>query len=801
MGGEGTGIRLAALGTAWLGGVALQLQQAAPWSLQGYVGMALAALALVVLARRGFVAWPLALAALGFAIAGGHAALRLAEVLPDGLEKQDVVVTGIVAELPRISPDGVRFVFDVEDAARDGEPLAVPRRLSLGWYRAFRDDAEPAAGPQHDVRAGQRWRLTVRLKPPHGGANPHGFDAELWLFEQGIRATGTVRTARDAVNERLDDAAAHPVERLRQRIRDAIFAGVADERAAGVLAALAIGDQGSIERGDWSVFRDTGTAHLMAISGLHVTMFAWLAGAAAARLWRRTGRWVLLRVPAPSAARWCGVGAAAAYALLAGWGVPAQRTVWMLAVVALLRSRAVHWPWPLVLLAAAGVVTVFDPWALLQAGFWLSFVAVGLLMASEPAGGAPSTAAAASGWLGRTGQALRGGLRTQAVATIGLAPLTIVIFQALSIVGFLANLVAIPLVTLVVTPLALLGALAPPLWSAGAWVVGELCIALDALAALPWAVWIAPVAPPWAQWLGLLAGALLVMPLPWRLRMLGVPLLLPLLWPVVPRPAEGRFEVVAADVGQGNAVLVRTRAHLMVYDTGPAYSADSDAGERVLLPLLRARGERRVHTLVLSHRDADHVGGAASLIRGTRVDAIVGSIEEAHPLRDAGVPFTECAAGQHWDWDGVRFEVLHPEAFDPAVKPNTQSCVVRVQGADGASVLLAGDLEASQETDLVAEHGQALKSDVLLVPHHGSKTSSTGLFLDVVAPKTAVVQAGFRNRFGHPAPVVVERYAARGIALVDSPSCGAWTWRGGEGTCERERAARYWHHRPAPPLP
>jgi len=292
---------------------------------------------------------------------------------------------------------------------------------------------------------------------------------------------------------------------------------------------------------------------------------------------------------------------------------------------------------------------------------------------------------------------------------------------------------------------------------------------------------------------------LFVLPLPWRVRALGVPLLLPLLWPAVPRPGDGRFEVVAADVGQGNGVLVRTRHHLLVYDTGPRYSTDTDAGDRVLLPLLRGRGERAVHTLVISHRDSDHVGGAASLVAGIPVQSIVGSLEPGHPLRDAGVPFTLCAAGQQWQWDGVRFDVLHPREFDESAKLNSQSCVVRVEGADGRSVLLAGDVESAQEADLVATHGAALKSDVLLVPHHGSKTSSTARFLDAVAPATAVVQAGHRNRFGHPAPSVVERYAARGIELVDSPSCGAWTWNDGTGTCHRRHAARYWHHRPAPP--
>ena len=260
--------------------------------------------------------------------------------------------------------------------------MTVPRRLSLGWYRGV-DDGALLAGPAADLRAGQRWRFTVRLRQPHGSLNPHGFDLELWLFEQGLRAGGTVRSVPGAVAEKLADRAGHPVERLRQDLRDAIYRQVPDAAAAGVLAALAVGDQAAIERDDWDLFRVTGVAHLMSISGLHVTMIAWLVGGIVARLWRLWPRG-MLACPAPLAARWAGLAGAASYALLAGWGVPAQRTVAMIAVVVLLRSRGLRWPLLAVLLAAALAVALVDPWALLQPGFWLSFVAVGLLVASEP---------------------------------------------------------------------------------------------------------------------------------------------------------------------------------------------------------------------------------------------------------------------------------------------------------------------------------------------------------------------------------------------------------------------------------
>ena len=798
------GLLLAGGALAWLGGVALQLQQAALWPLAGYVGIAFTgACVLLVLAlgarSRPWVVALLGAALLGFGATGWRAAERLGESLAAELEGQDVQVTGVVASLPQLGSSGVRFRFDVEQARWRGAPVQVPRHLSLGWYRGWQDDAL-IAGPQDELRAGQRWRLTVRLRRPHGHLNPHGFDYELWLFEQRLRATGYVRATRDAVTERLAESAGHPIERMRQDVRDAIHARVSDPRAAGVLAALAVGDQAAIEREDWELFRNTGVAHLMSISGLHVTMFAWLAGLAIGALWRRGGR-LTLAIPAPQAARFGGLLAAVAYAVFSGWGVPAQRTVWMLATAALLVGFGRRWPWPLVLLAAALVVSALDPWALLQPGFWLSFVAVGLLMASEPAyrGERRSQAPPVEpGWR-RMLHALtahsKSGLRTQVVATLGLAPLTLVFFQQVSLVGLFANLLAIPVVTLLMTPLALLGVLAAPLWSAGAWVSQQLSGALALLAALPGAVWTAPAAPAWAAAAGLLAGALVVLPLPGRLRWLALPLALPLLWPPVERPPDGSFDLLAADVGQGSAVLVRTRHHTLVYDAGPQYSRDSDAGHRVLLPLLRARGDARIDRLVLSHRDTDHVGGASALLQSLPVGELLSSLEPAHPLLAQRANATRCDAGQAWSWDGVRFEVLHPPAADHerALKSNALSCVLRVSDSRH-SALLAGDIERDQEQALVSAHGRGLHSELLLAPHHGSRTSSTAAWLEAVQPGVAVFQAGYRNRFGHPAPDVLARYRERGIAIVTSPACGAYAWRDGRGTCERARARRYWHH-------
>jgi competence protein ComEC len=780
--------RLALPLLAALAGMAGLHQQAALAPSGVWLGTGLAALlAMAQLWRRRLrPAWHLSffcLAALllGAAWTGWRAQQRLAQELPPAWEGRDLWLVGRVDSLPQSllgqgGAPGWRFAFALEglqDPAASAEPPALdrlPQRLLLSAY------AQPGQQALPQWRPGERWRLLVRLRRPHGLANPHGFDYELWLFEQELRATGQIRRW-----ERLASATGLDgwIDRARQDLRQALQARVAEPGAAGVLAALSLGDQAAIARADWALFRDTGTSHLMAISGVHVTMFGWGAGLLAGALWRRAGA-ACLWLPAPVLARWTGVLAALGYALFSGWGVPAQRTVWMLLALALLRQAGLAWPWPLCLLASAALVCLIDPWALCQAGFWLSFGAVALLMAGGPPG---------TGW---RAQAL-GALRSQGIATLGLAPLTLLYFQQLSLVGLAANLLAIPLVSLLITPLALAGALLPPLWDLAAWVLLGLMRYLQALAALPGAVWSAAVAPPWAQLAGLLGAAVLVLPLPWRLRPAGLLLMLPLLWPAIPRPGPGQFELLAADVGQGTAVLVRTQTHALLYDSGPQYSPQSDAGQRVLVPLLRALGQGELDVLMLSHRDQDHVGGALSLLAALPVGAVHSSVTAPHS------PYAgrRCERGQRWVWDGVSFELLHPREADYAregLKPNALSCVLLLRSAQGAQALLTGDIEAPQEQDLAPP-----PVDLLMLPHHGSKTSSSPALLAAARPRLAFAQAGYRNRFGHPAPPVLARYQAAGVPVLNTADCGALHWSSQAPQafrCERGLRPRYWQDRP-----
>ncbi|MBU3739266.1 MAG: DNA internalization-related competence protein ComEC/Rec2, partial [Rhodoferax sp.] len=625
----------------FVAGTAVQLQQPQLWSLPIYGSFCLTGLVLygfialesiapgwrrrparqsggrsTLRGMGGATGWVIGLAALGFGLAGGRASLLADEALAPGLEGQDLVLTGVVAAMPQVSEVGLRFRLEVESARWQGRAVTVPSLLDLSWYSGLYPGAnglpELQRQPQPLV-AGERWRFTARLKAAHGGVNPHGFDYELWLWEQGVLATGSLRTGRnDPPPERLGSTWRHPVEAARQQVRARIALALPQRSEGGLVAALVVGDQRAIDRADWDVFRATGVAHLMSISGLHITLFAWLAAGLVSGLWRRSSR-LCLAYPAPLAALWCGLALAAAYALFSGWGVPAQRTVLMLAAVTLLRASGRQWPWPIVWLLVCAVVTAADPWALLQPGFWLSFVAVGVLFASSGSSGRAVRDGRLAGPAARIGASAVAMLREQWVITLALTPLTLLLFGQVSLVGLVANALAIPWVTLLVTPLAMLGVIWPPLWSLAALAVQGMTQVLQALAVLPWAVWSTAQAPLWAGVAGMLGGLLLVLRLPLALRLCGLPLVLPvLLWQPV-RPPPGEFELLAADIGQGNAVLVRTAHHALLYDAGPRYSRESDAGHRVLVPLLRAL-DVRLDRLVLSHRDTNHVGGAAAVL-------------------------------------------------------------------------------------------------------------------------------------------------------------------------------------------
>ncbi len=718
---------------------------------------------------------------LGFVWAAGFAHLRLAEELPAEIEGRDIELRGVVAGLPQALERGVRFEFDVEDAG-----TGVPPHISLAWYRS-RDATDDDASPLIPVRAGERWRFTVRLKRPHGNLNPHGFDYEAWLFERGIRATGYVRP-RSA--ERIDARVWRPgyaVEMLRESIRDRFRAALPDAPYAGILIALAVGDQQSIDAELWQTFARTGITHLMSISGLHVTMFAGLAYMLINWLWRRSAR-LPLRLPAQQAAAVGGFLAAFIYCLLAGFAVPAQRTLYMLGVVAVVRLWGGEVAASRVLLLALLLVLLVDPWAVLAPGFWLSFGAVALLFHIG------------SGRLGPAHWLVEWG-RAQWAVTLGMLPALLALFQQFSLVSPLANAVAIPVVSFIITPLALAGTLPflDPLLSLSHLITTWLMMFIDWLAMLPLAMWQQAAPPAWSVLLALAGGVWLLLPRGFPARWLGLLAFLPLLTAVPVRPAAGTAELAVLDVGQGLAIHVQTATHDLLFDAGPAFSADADSGNRIITPYLRARGVRGLDMLVISHADKDHEGGAASVLAALPVAVLKSSLPFEHALSAQPVPQQPCVDGDSWTWDGVRFDMLHPGAEALSRKTNDASCVLRVT-AGGKAMLLTSDIEAVSEAALLKRHPADLAAAVMTAPHHGSRTSSTPAFIAAVAARDVIFPVGYRNRFGHPKEDVVARYVEAGARLHRTDADGAVrVGLGAAGTSfrhEREERRRYWHARP-----
>ena len=727
-----------------------------------------------------------AAAGLGFAWASGAAKLALADRLSPELEGRDVTLTGVIASLPQPFERGVRFELAVEDAVTtgaDAKAFAAPGRVLVAWYNGLTPEEFQEVLP---VRAGERWRLTVRLRRPHGNANPHGFDYEAWLLERGIGATGYVRPRGERV--RLATMVVRPayvVERLRESIRTGLWDALPEHRYAGIVIALAIGDQRAIETVDWETFTRTGVGHLMSISGLHVTMVSGLAAAIALRLWRRRPR-LALTLPAPKAAALAAFLTALAYTLLAGFAVPAQRTLYMIAVVA-----AALWLDRLqsssrVLAVALAVVLVLDPWAVLAPGFWLSFGAVALMLYVGVSSLRPEH------W------ALRWG-RVQWAITIGLAPLLLVLFQQVSIVSPVANAIAIPVVSFVVTPLALAAAVTPGPWLAelAHAVLVALLPVLDWLARLPGGVWQSHAPPAWAAALALAGIAWWIAPRGVPARYAAPLLCLPMFALRPPAPEAGTAWITFLDVGQGLAALVRTKDHAVLYDAGPAYGADADAGSRVVVPFLRGEGLARLDAVVVTHDDTDHSGGAVSVLRTIPADLLWSSLAARHPAHTLARASLPCRSGAAWEWDGVRFALLHPPVAsydDPWLKANSRSCVLRVETRHGAA-LLTGDIEERDERRLV-EAGAALRAATLLAPHHGSGTSSSAAFLDAVRPVDAVFTVGYRNRFGHPKDAVLGRYEALGARVWRTDRDGAVTIRlepGGTAVARyRAERPRYW---------
>lgn len=719
----------------------------------------------------------------GFLWAATLAHQRLSDELPQPWEGRDIRLVGVVAALPSEGERGQRFIFDVEKVLTPD--ATVPRHIQLTWYGTGFGGKEIAAPPA--VHAGERWRLTARLKRPHGNANPHGFDYEAWALERNLRAGGYVRVEES--NSRLDERVYRPsylIEVAREAVARRFQTVLGERPYAGVLKALAVGEQNAIDQAQWQIFQRTGVTHLMSISGLHVTMLAGLAFALVYAAWRRIPA-LVLRLPARKAAALAGVLAALAYAWLSGFGVPTQRTLYMLGTVAAALWLGRTGSATRVLSIALLIVLMFDPWAVLAPGFWLSFGAVAAIFYVS------------AGRLRRPHWLREWGI-TQWVVTLGLLPGLLLLFQQISLISPLANAVAIPAISLVVTPLTLFGAVMPldePLLAAHeltAWCM----VLLEALSNLPDAVWQQHAPQPWAVLAALLGMLWMMLPRGFPARWLGASGMLPLFLALPPQPQEGELWLSVLDVGQGLAVVAQTRQHALLFDTGTRFNHDSDSGNRIVEPYLRAAGIKRLDGLIVSHDDIDHSGGALSIMQALPVAWLLSPLPTGHVVVAQARRSLPCHAGLSWEWDGVSFEMLHPsrESYsDERIKDNDRGCVLKITSRYG-SALLPADVEQRSEQEMLARAPDKLAADLLIAPHHGSRTSSGEDFIARVHPATVVFTVGYRNRFGHPKPDVVERYRDAGAALYRSDRDGALLFRFGSGgmkaTAWRESSPRYW---------
>lgn len=660
-------------------------------------------------------------------------------------DRDTLVIEGTVASPAILRPGRTDFDFQLE------VPLAL--RARLAWYDA-------AAVP----RPGERWSLAVRLRCRRGFANPGAPDRELDLLRQGIGATGYVLA--DPPPEALAHAAGTaPFEALRARVASAIATALPPGPSVAVLQGLSVGVRGSVSDELWDAFAATGIAHLMAISGLHVT------GCALFALWMlRLSRRLpgLRRLPHwPVIESGIVLAVTAGYAWLAGASAPALRTLAMVAIAVVLRHARRNWRVHETLAVAALCLVVADPLTVTSAGFWLSFVATATLIAVTQA------------QVGVAGR-LASFARAQAAILATLAPVLAAAFGRVSLVAPLANALAIPLFSLVLLPAVLLGTVlelagngaGAPVWRALAAILDPLWPSLIAIGQWPFADWAPAAQPgPLLAAAGLVAFAALCLPLA-GLRAGAAAMLLAIGGGSPTTPAAGAWRLTILDVGQGLAAVVETRRHALVFDTGPRWRGGGAAAEVTLLPYLRARGIRRIDRLIVSHEDQDHAGGEAAL--------------------RAALPVTEratCRRGESWRWDGVEFRVLHPPPGLQA-SDNDQSCALRVGGAGGSALLLA-DPESRAEAMLLA---QAPAAEVVLLPHHGSRSSSSPALVTAVAASLGVASAGYGNRWGMPDPAVVARWRAAGTTVLTTADAGAVTieFGGPAPVVSTERARRRW---------
>jgi len=706
----------------------------------------------------------------------------LQQRLENHLEGQEILIKGRVVGLVVQGEQSVRFNFVIDEyvSLSGVNRQNMPHKIRLSWYRN-----------KHVISSGEEWQLLVKLKAPHGFLNPQSFDYEKWLYQQGVHATGYVR--KSAKNQLHNTASTgFNINNSRQTLQQLILQLPDQSSSTGLLQALSIGDKSQISAQQWQVLIASGTSHLLAISGLHIGLVAGLVFFVT----RKTVPARLIRlISAQQYAALASIIIGGIYTALAGFSVPTQRAFIMLLVVmlAVLLKRPAFSINTLSLALLA--VLIVDPVSVLGVGFWLSFAAVLLILLIVKS-------------RSQRQSSLFKAVGVQWQIALAMLPLSVLLFQQGSLISPLANMFMIPLVGLLVVPLALFASFMSFIniaWSIWLFTLADDLLGLGWqvlvwMVQLPVATWQQPVVPLLYAVLALLGGVLLLFPRGFPLRYFGAVLLLPMLLYIADKPARNDFWLTLLDVGQGLSILIRTHENALLYDTGSKFGERYDIGQQVIVPYLRAVGVKQLELLMISHADNDHAGGAATILEQIDVKRLlVGGRLNDYSLPDKAYAVS-CEAGDKWQWDGVVFEVLHPVA--DYVKTNNKSCVLSVSNKQ-KRVLLTGDIERLAELSMLKSSPSTLSSDVLIVPHHGSNTSSSLELLKSVDPQLAVVSAGYKNRFKHPTRKIQSRYKERHIKMLNTAYEGAIQLKfseniqGGliEVQRQRKEQVHYWNHR------
>ena len=702
-----------------------------------------------------------------------QSAWQLSRPMTEQFYGKDIRVRGFIASLPESEAHKQRFDFDVTEVLQPGVDFR-PGRLRLNWYQS----------ENLELHAGQEWIVNIRIKPARNFASPGAFDYSAWLWQKGVRYTGYVSNRTDAqlVSHEI---MSYPLQQLRERIRTELKQQLSHLRFEPIFRALLIGDRSDVSPAEWDILQKTGTIHLMAISGLHVGLVAGFVFLLTRLVWSYFPG-LSLRLAAPRAASIFALSSAFVYAALAGFSLPTQRALIMLGVfmgAVFLRRKTSSFD---VLSLALILVLFHDTHAVLSSSFWLSFVAVALIFYMLQ-------------FQRRTTGKLRYWFYLQAGISFGLLPFTVYFFQQAPLISPLANLLAIPLVTFIIIPLAMIALVLlfihPPtaavLFSGAQWILEYMWMALDGFMQIPFAS-VTYSTPTAVTLLVVVVGVLVaLLPTSIRFRYLVIVLLIPLVFQMHWHPSEGEARLTVLDVGQGLAAVIETKNHLLVFDTGARFNEQFDLGGAVVVPYLVQQGHASIDKLIISHGDNDHIGGARTLLSRFPVHQLLTSVPDIL-LEHAP---SRCVAGMQWSWDNVHVQVLYPDQKDYSMglRENDLSCVLQIR-ANNKTFLLTGDIEAEAESRLVARYGEELRSDVLIVPHHGSKTSSTSAFIQQVKPELALVATGWRNRYYFPHTIVSRRYELAGSKMYTTAEHGALIYdtQTGDLLRWRRQTQRFW---------